>query len=90
MWDQLPELILTEIFSHLGNKDRATSGQVCRVWEQALSSPILWRSVTVLVDRDLRGEFPLAKKLAVLIPKLCGRLALTSPKQSPFLFFFHF
>lgn len=65
MWDQLPELILTQIFSHLDRGDRANVAQVCRSWNRALSSPILWRSVTVLIDRDLRGDFPLAGELAV-------------------------
>ncbi|XP_043274006.1 F-box only protein 39-like isoform X1 [Venturia canescens] len=64
MWDQLPELILTQIFGHLGRNDLAAVGQVCQAWNRALSSPVLWRSVTVLIDRDLRGEFPLAGKLA--------------------------
>ncbi|CAK9820693.1 F-box only protein 39 [Anthophora plagiata] len=64
MWDQLPELILTQIFSHLGRGDRANVAQVCQSWNRALSSPILWRSVTVLIDRDLRGDFPLAGELA--------------------------
>lgn len=65
MWDQLPELILTQIFSHLGHGDRANVAQVCRPWNRALSSPVLWRSITVFIDRDLRGDFPLAGELAV-------------------------
>ncbi|XP_015589827.1 F-box only protein 39 isoform X4 [Cephus cinctus] len=65
MWDQLPELILTQILSQLSRGDRASAGQVCRSWNRALSSPILWRSVTVLIDRDLRDDFPLAGKLAI-------------------------
>ncbi|XP_043579852.1 F-box only protein 39-like isoform X3 [Bombus pyrosoma] len=64
MWDQLPELILTQIFSHLGHGDRANVAQVCRLWNRALSSPVLWRSITVFIDRDLRGDFPLAGELA--------------------------
>ncbi|XP_076629000.1 F-box only protein 39 isoform X1 [Colletes latitarsis] len=64
MWDQLPELILTQIFGHLGRGDRASVAQVCQSWNRALSSPILWRSVTILIDCDLRGDFPLAGDLA--------------------------
>ncbi|KAG7213205.1 hypothetical protein KM043_002518 [Ampulex compressa] len=64
MWDQLPELILTQIFGHLDRWDRTNVGKVCRSWNRALSSPSLWRSVTILVDRDLRGDFPLAGELA--------------------------
>lgn len=65
MWDQLPELILTRIFGHLDRADRASVGRVCRTWGRALSSPALWRSVSVLIDRDLRGDFPLAEEFAV-------------------------
>ncbi|KYN12593.1 PREDICTED: F-box only protein 39-like isoform X1 [Trachymyrmex cornetzi] len=64
MWDQLPELILTQIFDYLDRTDRASVSQVCRSWNRTLSSPVLWRSVTVLIDRDLRGDFPLAGELA--------------------------
>lgn len=70
MWDQLPELILTQIFSYLNRTDRVSVGQVCRSWNRTLSSPALWRSVTVFIDRDLRGDFPLAGELAVR-EKLC-------------------
>ncbi|EGI68341.1 F-box only protein 39 [Acromyrmex echinatior] len=64
MWDQLPELILTQIFDYLDRTDRASVSQVCQSWNRTLSSPVLWRSVTVLIDRDLRGDFPLAGELA--------------------------
>ncbi|XP_046747074.1 F-box only protein 39-like isoform X2 [Diprion similis] len=76
MWDQLPELILTEIFRHLNSRDRANLGEVCKSWKHAVSSPILWRSVTVLIDRDLRGELPLAKELAVKYGQHMRRLEL--------------
>ncbi|XP_072744705.1 F-box only protein 39 [Anoplolepis gracilipes] len=64
MWDQLPELILTQIFSYLNRTDRVNISQVCRSWNRTLSSPVLWRSFTVLIDRELRGDFPLAGELA--------------------------
>lgn len=64
MWDQLPELILTQIFGYLNRADRVSVGQVCRSWNHTLSSPVLWRSFTVLIDRELRGDFPLAGELA--------------------------
>ncbi|XP_046618470.1 F-box only protein 39-like isoform X2 [Neodiprion virginianus] len=76
MWDQLPELILTEIFRHLNSRDRANLGEVCKSWKHAMSSPILWRSVTILIDRDLRGELPLAKELAVKYGQHMRRLEL--------------
>lgn len=65
MWNQLPVLILTQIFGHLGREDRANVAQICQSWDRALSSPVLWRSVTILIDRDLRGDSPLEGDLAV-------------------------
>lgn len=59
MWDQLPELILIQIFSYLSRADRANVNQICSLWSSALSAPILWRSVTVLLDRDLIGDHPI-------------------------------
>lgn len=56
MWNQLPELILTQIFSYLDRNDKANAGQVCQSWNRALSSPVLWRSVTILLDKDLLGQ----------------------------------
>lgn len=76
MWDQLPELILTQIFGYLNRADRASVGQVCQSWNHALSSPILWRSVTIFIDRDLRGVFPLAEELAVRIFFFYDRIEL--------------
>lgn len=65
MWDQLPELILTQIFGYLDHADRASIDEVCRAWNRALSSPVLWRSVTVVIDRDLWDNFPPAAMLTV-------------------------
>ncbi|XP_012259460.2 F-box only protein 39-like [Athalia rosae] len=76
MWDQLPELVLTEIFKHLTRRDQVNSGKVCRSWNQALASPLLWRSVKVIIDVDVCGGFPLAKQLAVKYGQHMRRLEL--------------
>lgn len=79
MWDQLPELILTQIFGHLDRADRANVGQVCRSWNRTLSSPVLWRSMTVFIDRDLRGDFSLTGELTVrLFSDAIGSLRISS------------
>ncbi|KAF7991186.1 hypothetical protein HCN44_002748 [Aphidius gifuensis] len=65
MWSQLPELILTNIFHYLDCEDRCNVGKTCQSWNHALASPILWRCVTILIDRDLRSGFPLATEIAI-------------------------
>lgn len=65
MWSQLPELILTNIFHYLDCEDRVNVGKTCQSWGHALASPILWRCVTISIDRDLRSGFPLATEIAV-------------------------
>lgn len=52
MWDQVPELILIEIFHNLNREDRVSIESVCHTWRQALASPKLWRSVIIYIDRD--------------------------------------
>lgn len=65
MWNQIPHLILTKIFYYLDCNDRENVGKICQSWCHALASPILWRCVTILIDRDLKNGFPLATELAV-------------------------
>ncbi|XP_063991687.1 F-box only protein 39-like [Diachasmimorpha longicaudata] len=64
MWDQLPELILIRIFRNLTCEDRFNVSGVCQVWRRGLEAPALWRSVTILIDRDLTSGFPQATLLA--------------------------
>ncbi|XP_015109251.1 F-box only protein 39-like [Diachasma alloeum] len=64
MWDQLPELILIRIFRNLTCEDRFNVSGVCQVWRRGVAAPALWRSVTILIDRDLTSGFPLATLLA--------------------------
>ena len=65
MWEQLPELVLTQVFSYLGRTDRASAAQVCRHWNQVVSSPCLWRNFIIYIDRDLRNEPSVTTSLAV-------------------------
>ncbi|XP_044599446.1 F-box only protein 39-like isoform X2 [Cotesia glomerata] len=64
MWDQLPELILTLIFDHLECRDRFSVDRTCRSWRRALAAPVLWRSITIFIDRDLRSDSSPTKQLA--------------------------
>ncbi|XP_011136148.3 F-box only protein 39-like [Harpegnathos saltator] len=77
MWDQLPELILTQIFDHLDYTDRVSVGEVCRAWNRALSSPVLWRSVRIVIDRDLREDFSPAAILTAKYGQHMRSLELT-------------
>ncbi|XP_053597293.1 F-box only protein 39-like [Microplitis demolitor] len=63
MWDQLPELILTLIFDHLECRDRFNVDRTCQSWSRALAAPVLWRSITITIDRDLRGDLSPTKQL---------------------------
>ena len=64
-WDELPELILIQVFGHLGREDRASVGLVCQHWANCLSSPSLWRRCTVTFDKDFGGSCLLANELLV-------------------------
>ncbi|XP_011306608.1 F-box only protein 39 [Fopius arisanus] len=63
MWNQLPELILIRIFRNLNCEDRFNASGVCQVWRRGVAAPTLWRSVTILIDRDLASGFRLATVL---------------------------
>ncbi|KAG8037124.1 hypothetical protein G9C98_004446 [Cotesia typhae] len=64
MWDQLPELILTLIFDYLECRDRFSVDRTCQSWSRALAAPVLWRSITIFIDRDLRSDSSPTKQLA--------------------------
>ncbi|XP_032680868.1 F-box only protein 33 isoform X2 [Odontomachus brunneus] len=52
-WDNLPSVILQEIFSYLPHKSRITASQVCRNWRCTLFHPSFWRKISfVFKDED--------------------------------------
>ncbi|XP_034944287.1 F-box only protein 39-like [Chelonus insularis] len=63
MWNQLPELILSLIFDYLNCQDRASVDQTCQAWSHALASPSLWKSIRIIIDRDLRIYYPSTRNL---------------------------
>ncbi|XP_014239138.1 F-box only protein 39-like [Trichogramma pretiosum] len=65
MWAQLPELVLTQVFSQLGPVDRANCAEVCRHWALCLSIPGLWRRCVVRIDRDLGSDYSVISEQAV-------------------------
>ncbi|XP_014211697.1 uncharacterized protein LOC106641702 [Copidosoma floridanum] len=56
-WDQLPDILLEEIFSYLTIRERYYASLVCRNWYRAFKLPYVW-STFVLEDTTLtRGKF---------------------------------
>ena len=43
-WDNFPHHVLVKILSYLSRDDRIRASQTCRAWNDAFSSPELWRS----------------------------------------------
>ncbi|KAK0083707.1 hypothetical protein PV325_008378 [Microctonus aethiopoides] len=77
MWDQLPELILMQIFSHLDCQDRVNVDRTCQAWSHGLAMPMLWRSITIIIDRDLRDDLPSTKELMAKYGQHMKNLKLT-------------
>ncbi|KAF3423071.1 hypothetical protein E2986_09938 [Frieseomelitta varia] len=52
-WNNLPSIILQEIFSYLPYNCRLQASQVCKNWRYALFHPHFWKKITfVLKDED--------------------------------------
>lgn len=52
-WNNLPSVILQEIFSYLTHENRIRASQVCKNWRYALFHPSFWKKITfVLKDED--------------------------------------
>ncbi|XP_076623713.1 F-box only protein 33 [Colletes latitarsis] len=45
-WNNLPSVILHEIFSYLPHNSRLKASQVCRNWRYALFHPSFWKKIT--------------------------------------------
>lgn len=56
-WEQLPDILLEDIFSHLLIRDRYNASLVCRNWYRAFKLPYVWSTFT-LADMTLtRGKY---------------------------------
>ncbi|XP_063981305.1 uncharacterized protein LOC135164664 isoform X1 [Diachasmimorpha longicaudata] len=56
-WDQVPDIILEEIFSHLTTRERYYASLVCKSWYRAFKLPNVWAKFT-LEDMTLtRGKY---------------------------------
>ena len=45
-WDELPTILLEDIFSLLSIDQRYTCSQVCRLWYETFHSPVVWYTFT--------------------------------------------
>src|SRR5690348_4854797 len=44
-WDCLPDVVLTNVFKYLNEKDRFNASLVSRAWSNAFKSPEIWRKM---------------------------------------------
>ena len=47
MWENLPEIILEDVFQFLNNKDRFRASRVCKRWNEVFYAPRLWHNFRV-------------------------------------------
>ncbi|XP_062590419.1 F-box only protein 39-like [Saccostrea cucullata] len=59
-WNVLPDLVLLEVFSQLGDEDRLTTALVCKNWHRIFQSPQLWRTRRVIFSAE--NPFTVATK----------------------------
>ncbi|CAL1285883.1 unnamed protein product [Larinioides sclopetarius] len=72
LWNNLPSIIIVEIFSFLSLRDRLNASSVCKAWRNNLFHPKLWRKVVFQLnscDNKTVNQSNGARFLA----KHCGR-----------------
>ncbi|KAJ8312287.1 hypothetical protein KUTeg_009660 [Tegillarca granosa] len=69
-WNHLPDIVLLEIYSLLGDTDRLHMATVCRHWKRMFYSPYLWRKRKFMFGGMLAEES--AKKACAYL-KIFGR-----------------
>lgn len=55
-WNNLPIVILNEIFNYLPLIDKINSSSTCKTWRLALSHPSCWRSVHFYIKAQERSD----------------------------------
>ncbi|XP_076169743.1 F-box only protein 33 [Ptiloglossa arizonensis] len=51
-WNNLPSVILQEIFSYLPHNSRLKASQVCKNWRYALFHPSFWKKITFALEYE--------------------------------------
>lgn len=63
-WNNLPSVILLEIFSYLPHDEKIRTSQVCRNWRYALFHPCFWKKITFTLDMKQEDNMPRARFLS--------------------------
>ncbi|XP_011057551.1 PREDICTED: F-box only protein 33-like [Acromyrmex echinatior] len=82
-WDNLPTVILQEIFSYLSHETRIRASQVCKNWRYTLFHPNFWKKITfVFRDQDsvLWARF-LANRFALSVHEATIRWAKSRSRK---------
>ncbi|XP_014665422.1 PREDICTED: F-box only protein 39-like [Priapulus caudatus] len=55
-WEQVPNIVLVQVFSRLSDSDRLSASLVCQKWRQIFRYPSLWRTRCFDISRGHTGE----------------------------------
>ncbi|KFM74832.1 F-box only protein 33, partial [Stegodyphus mimosarum] len=75
LWNNLPSIIIVEIFSFLTVKDRLNASSVCKAWRNNLFHPKLWRKVVFQLNSCDNKTVNQNNDGARFLAKHCGRFA---------------
>ncbi|KAJ8668078.1 hypothetical protein QAD02_009741 [Eretmocerus hayati] len=56
-WDQLPDILLEEVFTYLNMRERYYASLVCRNWYRAFKLPYVWSTFTLEDTTLTRGKY---------------------------------
>lgn len=73
LWNNLPSIIIVEIFSFLSLKDRLRASSVCKAWRNNLFHPKLWRKVVFQLNSCDNKTVNHNNDGARFLAKHCGR-----------------
>jgi len=62
-WEELPLIVISQVFGYLDNKDRFNASLTCKDWSDALYSPNLWRRVELHIGFDEMKDERSVKKM---------------------------
>lgn len=89
LWNNLPSIIIVEIFSYLSLKDRLLASTTCKAWRNNLFHPKLWHKVVFqlnscdnkTVNQNNDGARFLAKHLGQFIREVVIEVNSSNPKD---------
>lgn len=89
LWNNLPSIIIVEIFSFLSLNDRLRASSVCKTWRNNLFHPKLWRKVVfqlnscdnMTVNQNNDGARFLANHLCSFVREVVVEFNSLNPKD---------